>query len=581
MAETTGGNDNSGWPDTQYLTDTVYNNNTESVSPSHGLSLYEHGNNTDVSLRPLLSDKVNLRYFSLDIASQTEVTEIVDLKDVTNVIQTLLKDVANLQKDIHFTKHVMQVNHDSKLQAISLELYCRINEKVVDLEKTHQDRVNCLRKAYRQQLADAVAKLSVHFDKNLQSKIMREQTKQKSDLASKDRKFREMQATILRNEGIIEVLKAQLQQYERNQAEYYIGDYGDDNMDRFINGRRLSTNESSPRVDSALQEELQTVQRELEEVWQKLEVNEKKILGLEKTLADKDEEMQFVYKEMDSLKEQLQSSKQAAEKLESVQNELAEATSREKESANKMLGDQSDEMKHLFDEQIQQAREEVVKKMKQEAEKTSRKDQKKIRLMESHITELEKQLAEEKEKYISLAKASQTSRTLTGSDEKLKAEIKRLQGELAKCHKSWEKKFAILQQSMCALKEESYLRQTLQKQASQLHVATVSYSSDMPAGLLPTKAQSGVAKPLPHIPRNNKTPADVGHIYTIPAPSSRGTARFFQDENQIMTSEDVDLLPADIHPLPPAPAGSKHDCGDESRPSTQSRLLVLPGIQAM
>ncbi|CAG5127557.1 unnamed protein product, partial [Candidula unifasciata] len=216
----------------------------------------------------------------------------MDLKEVKDVIQALLTDVANLRKNIHSTQKIMQAELDSKLQAISLELYCRINEKVVDLEKTHQDRVNCLRKAYRQQLADAVAKLYGHFDKNLESKIMREQTKQKSDLITKERKFREMQATILRNEGVIEMLKAQLQQYTRNKAGFYLDGYDDDNMDRFINGRRLSTNESSPHVDSALQEELQTVQKELEEVNQKLEINERKIVRLEKTVSDKEEEMQ-------------------------------------------------------------------------------------------------------------------------------------------------------------------------------------------------------------------------------------------------------------------------------------------------
>ncbi|CAG5127558.1 unnamed protein product, partial [Candidula unifasciata] len=102
----------------------------------------------------------------------------------------------------------------------------------------------------------------------------------------------------------------------------------------------------------------------------------------------------------------------------------------------------------------------------------------------------------EREKYKSLSKVSMASRSLTSSDEKLRAEVKRLHGELEKCHKSWEKKFAILQQSMFALKEESYLRQTLQKQASQIHVATVSYSNDLPPGLLPRRASSNVTKPL-------------------------------------------------------------------------------------
>ena len=48
---------------------------------------------------------------------------------------------------------------------------------------------------------------------------MRERTKQKSELSDKDEKFKEMQATIVRNEGVIQMLKTQLQQQQMKQQE--------------------------------------------------------------------------------------------------------------------------------------------------------------------------------------------------------------------------------------------------------------------------------------------------------------------------------------------------------------------------
>ena len=48
--------------------------------------------------------------------------------------------------------------------------------------------------------------------------------------------------------------------------------------------------------------------------------------------------------------------------------------------------------------------------------------------------------------------------------------------EIERIHRMWEKKFSILQASMHALKDESYLRQTLQRQAATLHHASVSYA---------------------------------------------------------------------------------------------------------
>ena len=56
--------------------------------------------------------------------------------------------------------------------------------------------------------------------------------------------------------------------------------------------------------------------------------------------------------------------------------------------------------------------------------------------------------------------------------------------------------------SLHALKDESYLRQTMQKQAAQLHQASISFAADGPIGVVPvrpvpvTPASYNVKKPL-------------------------------------------------------------------------------------
>ncbi|XP_035827039.1 uncharacterized protein C10orf67, mitochondrial isoform X2 [Aplysia californica] len=558
----------------------------------HILAIYGDSSANNDMFRPALADNAKIGFFSLDSASQTEVTEIVDLKEMTEVLQILLQDVANLRRDINFTKHVMQADHDSKLQEKSLELYCRINERVVELEKMHQDRVNSLRKAFRQQLADAIARLSVHFSKNLQTKIVRERTKQKSDLADKEEKFKEMQATILRNEGVIQMLKTQLQQQQMKQQE--------EDDERFME-RRFVMDESSsnkskssrasgspvvPRVDSALQDQLNTAQEELEEATQKLEKSDKKISRLEEALDIKDEEILTLHKEMDAMKEQQERSEIMVEQLKHEHNELMEAAAQEKETTKKMLGHQKEEMKRMMDEQLRLAKEEAVEKAKEEAQKASTAEQSKMKQMKSQLADLEKKLAKEKEKSSSATQDSISSKTLKESEDKLKTEILRLQAEVEKAHRTWEKKFAILQQSMHALKDESYLRQTLQRQAAQLHHAAVSYSTDMPSGVLPTKApaSSPSKKPLPEIRRGSKTGNQAQErdyiSYTVSAPSGRGTAMFSADENQIMSDNELDLLPPEMEPLPEQPSRKGKDCGDQSRPSTQPHVVVLPTVEA-
>ncbi|XP_059175355.1 uncharacterized protein C10orf67, mitochondrial-like [Physella acuta] len=524
----------------------------------------------DEMFRPSLSDNTKIGFFSLDRSSQTEVSEMIDLKDMTKVLQTLLQDASNLRRDINFSKHVIQADHESKLQEKSLELYCRINEKVTELEKMHQDRVNALRKAFRQQLADAIARLSLHFSKNLQTKINKEKSKQENSLASKEEKFREMQATILRNEGIIQMLKAQLQQQQMKD---------EDEDERFLN-RELSE-EASPQPD--LQDEINALQEELEESKKNLEKSEKNISRLEETLEIKEKEILRLEKDLSTLKEQFERSSILIQQMKQEQMEMADEAAREKENSKKLLGNQKDEMKRMMDEQIRLAKEEALKKLNEEAQKMTG-DQAKIKQLQIQVATLESQLAKEKEKVTILTNNASKSETQKDSESKLRAEIIRLQSELEKTHQMWEKKFAILQQSMHALKDESYLRQTLQRQAAQLHKAAVSYSVDKPSGVAPIKEYPSSPKaPLPEIgrrgSRGGNQAQDRDYIsYTVSAPSGRGTDMFSPDENQIMFDNEIEMIPSDVMLLPEPPQKNRKDFNVESRPSSQSKAMNISTI---
>ncbi|KAK7011700.1 golgin subfamily A member 6-like protein 6 [Biomphalaria glabrata] len=536
------------------------------------LALYGKSDSEVDLFRPALSDQAKIGFFSLDRACQTEVTEILDLKDMTKVLQTLLLDSASLRRDINLTKHVMEAEHESKIQEKSLELYCRINERVVELEKNHQDRVNSLRKAFRQQLADAIARLSVHYSKNLQSKMVRERTKQKSDLADKEEKFREMQATILRNEGIIQLLKEQL--HQQNMKD-------DEEEERFMN--RSLHNDDTPQAE-LLQEQLNNLQEELDSINKKLESSEKKNSRLEEALDIKEEQLTSLNKEIDGLKDQLERSNILIEQMKHEINEMMNEAIKEKEASKKNLNHQKEEMKRLMEEQIRLAKEEAIEKIKKEAQVTSSEDQARIKHMLNQITNLEAQLTKEKEKNDILTTKSLNSKISKDTEEKLKAEIQRLQSELEKTHLMWEKKFSILQQSMHALKDESYIRQTLQRQAAQLHQAAVSYSVDVPVVNMPTKEFSPTnRKPLPNINKHNKkgdSDQDKDCIsYTISAPSGRGTAMFSVDENQIMSDTDLEFMPLDVFKLP-EPMLIRQELNDNSRPSTASHVLSIPSVEA-
>ncbi|XP_076464127.1 uncharacterized protein LOC143296192 isoform X2 [Babylonia areolata] len=539
----------------------------------HILDVYGTRDNEEDMFRPTLADVQKIGFFSLDRCAQTDVTEIVDLKEMTEVLQILLQDVANLRRDINFTKHVMQADHESKLQGKSLELYCRINERVSELEKIHLDRVSSLRKAFRQQLADAVSRLSVMYKKNLESNMMRERTRQQSDLKGQDARIQEMKATIARNESIIQMLQLQLQQQQQQQqTEHHERQF-------FMDDASMS---ESPNRNSS---RLQALEEEVEEMRVLQEKLEKKGQRLEEALDIKEDEISQLSKTIEELQRRLEKEQILNEQLSHEKEEMKMEAEKELNHSKKLLMKQKLEMEQMNSEQLRLAKEEALNSAKAEAARLQAQDQGKLKELMEQKLELEKQLASERSKASEKsAKGDAENESLKMSDSRLKNEIKKLKEEIDRIHRMWEKKFSILQASMHALKDESYLRQTLQRQAATLHTASVSYAADTPVGLTP-KQGSPQKKPLPEIRRSSRSmsrnPGDKDYIsYTVSAPSGRATGAMSVEENQVMSDTEQDL-PNDVLPIPEPPARHPQDCSAEnSRPSTRSHIVVLPTTSA-
>ncbi|XP_060551764.1 uncharacterized protein C10orf67, mitochondrial-like isoform X1 [Ruditapes philippinarum] len=243
-------------------------------------------------------------------------------------------------------------------------------------------------------------------------------------------------------------------------------------------------------------------------------------------------------------------------------SEAAEAQLRAREQAEK------DKMAHLHDQE---------RKLKEEL----------ARVFQGKLNEERAKLAE-------ALKGDTDVNKIRKSEQMLREEVARLKREIERIHRTWEKKFAILQQSLHALKDESYIRQQLQRQAANLHHAAVSYSADAPIGIHPSsKHASPTKRPLPDIPKYAKpinpnatpgAPQEKDYIsYTVSAPSGRGTAIFSTDENQIMSENDREDIPADVVPLPERPArksttSSKQSADTDIFKSGKGPIIIVPRV---
>ncbi|XP_025096569.1 uncharacterized protein C10orf67, mitochondrial-like isoform X2 [Pomacea canaliculata] len=546
----------------------------------HILQIYGTRDNDDDMFRPALADAQKIGFFSLDRASQTEVTEIVDLKEMTEVLQILLQDVSSLRRDITFTKHVMQANHESKLQEKSLELYCRINERISELEKIHLDRVNTLRKAFRQQLADAVARLSVMYKKNLDANLHRERTRQASDLKGQGDRIQELKSTIAHNESIIRMLQLQLQQQQQAKEQERRLILDDLSSVKSRSGHNTPSPEmkkvESPRSDSRLN----ALQDEVEELREEAEQMERQVQRLSEALDIKEEENANLNKTLDDVRQELEKQQILVDQLKHENEEIRMEAEKDMQASKKHLMKQKLELEQANADLVRQAKEEALRQAKGEALKLQAEEQGRLKELMDQMKELEKQLSAERSKALERStKGAAENDSLRLSEAQLKNEVKKLKEEIERIHRMWEKKFSVLQASMHALKDESYLRQTLQRQAAALHYASVSYAADVPAGDTQSNAGSLPKKPLPNIRHSGRSrgQADRDYIsYTVSAQSGRKTEPLSVDENQVASDPEQDL-PSDVPPLPEPPRRTPQDCGvQDSRPSTRSHIVVLP-----
>eukprot|EP00105_Crassostrea_gigas_P026487 XP_011447470.1 PREDICTED: uncharacterized protein C10orf67, mitochondrial isoform X8 [Crassostrea gigas] len=551
---------------------------SEAELQDHVLDVYGTREHEVDLFRPNIADQHKVGFFTLDRCSQTEVTEVVDLKEMTEVLQILLQDVTNLRRDINLTKHVMQADYESKLQEKSLELYVRINEKVRELERIHEDRVTTVRRAFRQQLSDAIARVAVLYNKNLESKIKKEKRKQEEGQGKHDEKYKEMQATIQRNETVIQMLKMQLAQFQqRRNSEVESPDISSDRPSNTTAGspvpsliEELSVKSKSPEVNEefeALKEECDGLHRRVDRLEEALDIKENENLSLSEQINELNNNLEKEKIMVEQLKYEADETKKLAEKeKQSSKNQMA----LEAEALNSDLAKQKQEMQRMMEEQIRRAKEEAENAKHEEAKSLKEAESSKLKLLMDQKKLLEQELMQERKKNNTKTQEEVDVEKYRKVEQKLKDEILRLKKEIERIHRTWEKKFAILQQSLHALKDESYIRQTLQRQAAALHHAAVSYAVDTPVGIVPQKQQSYPRKPvIPDIPKKpppNTTPAmnvntsaggmgvfDKDYIsYTVSAPSGRGTAMLSVDENQVMS--DGEQMPEDVEHIPPPPS---------------------------
>ncbi|XP_074659094.1 uncharacterized protein LOC141911899 isoform X2 [Tubulanus polymorphus] len=607
--------------------------------------------------KPSLAEQVKIGFFSQDRLTQTDDTEILLIKDLTENVQNLLQDVDKLKKDIDFTRNALTSDYDSKVQQKGIELYCRINGKISNLEKIHEDRMNVVRRAFQTQLTDALAKAGQEYMDQLKKRQRISRSKfinrgvgstvlsptpggnvrwsSGGDTASGagsttvlSRLSTNMNVGVLLtvsppggsavsplsgdteigspiggNAEVGSPIEGDTESSEEEDSYYRQLRSAKKKDDQQKGGMATRCRQLELQISQqeALIQNLQTQLQEYSQLSEKLaadntavataeakleEANDlnqklkKRIGRLEDAFETKEEQVQALNTEIGVLREQVNKRNLTIDDLKHENKLMKESIEKDKMSSKNALEQERQKHEGELQARLDSMKAEMLEQAKLEAQALMNAESAKYDRILEQKNKLEEQLAKEKLKNMKNAIEQADADKIRKNEMRLQAEVNRLNKELEKINKIWEKKFAILQQSLHALKDEAFLRQTLQRQAAQLHQASISYATDTPMGIMPmVKLKSPPpSQPLPDIPPKNRSSPDKDYMsYTVSAPSGRGTGLFSLDENQVMSDTDPDM-PEDVTVIPEPPNRATTEGSEMSHNSSSSKshVVVLP-----
>nr|XP_006825568.1 PREDICTED: calponin homology domain-containing protein DDB_G0272472-like [Saccoglossus kowalevskii] len=305
--------------------------------------------------RPSIADQQKVGFFSQDRATQTTHSEIVDLKEMTDILIKLRSDAKTLKRELSLAKQVMQAEYENKLQEKALDLYCRVNERIDDVERMHDERVGVVRRSFRQQLADALVKVNNDWKRHYGLKMKEEQKKEKSKKNEAAEEIKDLQMQIQQQDSVIHMLKMQLQQYTGQQQQQQ--------QDDSVSSRSAS---SLPEV-----QELKT---ELDKMYSK-------IGHLEDALDTKEEITEQLNNEISQLHQELEKERVTINQLMAEKQELSASAEQDKAAIRRQLEKQRLELEREMHDKLSKAKDDVLNLAKNQAEELQKREEEKNKLL--------------------------------------------------------------------------------------------------------------------------------------------------------------------------------------------------------
>ena len=419
---------------------------------------------------PSISDRLQIGYVSMDRACQTEVSKTVDLKRMTEVLSYVVKDLATLKKGLYFSKLTLQAEYDGRLEEITLELYNRVNERIAEIESMHKERVEVIRRSYKQQMSNALAKLSRDYHVFYGSKDAVAKAENKKKVEEIKRHQELMRRNELAQQEMYEMLRMQMEETKMKEE--------------VIPSRKISVVSNTKFVE------------EIEELKKSIKKYESRVDYLEECLEETGNENQKLASELDKQNEKLINEQHKTTALSQEVSDLEILLEQERDNFDQQLESQRNGLRKEMDEKMKLLRNSHQKEIKQRLDETRQSQNEKIRQQkmeeEARIKDLMAKQEQAKPVVVEVPSDTDVSRMMV-IERKQRAEIVRLHKRIEHLTKLSEMKIKVLNEQIYALKNEMFMRNTLHRQTAKVKQATVTYvkrgTDVLPAGFQPMESK--------------------------------------------------------------------------------------------
>nr|XP_020833913.1 uncharacterized protein C10orf67 homolog, mitochondrial isoform X2 [Phascolarctos cinereus] len=489
----------------------------------------------DFDPRVTISDDLKIGYFKTDRATQTDVTEVLEIKKLSDTTQKLVKLTTLLQRDFKYLKMYLQMQFEDRLKEESNKLYKELQMIIEEIVALHEKNEDTMRKSFYKQLCDAIATIRgayLHFF---------EVDEEVAKIPSVNINI--FKRKLMEKNDIITDLQEQLASYKENKFSKLESLKEEHNekiaqLEKEISDLRRE-NDRMNKATAELEEDLQLCEKantllegELSAMKQRMENDQKMIQKL--TLLK------------DKLSEELDQEKRAIQDMYDQQKEDIEETRRLLEAEGIGAKSFRETPKSQYEERPSIRRTPTLRSQsRSQSRRLSRSVQKEGFMREGTPAASAAAAAAATAAAAAVAKAEHRRdekhdliwREEVDSKQSMEFQIKKLKKilEIQKRQlrslqtdqesKMWQKKYLILRNSLHALKDEMFTRQSFVRQFVTLSDAYFNYHKAKPLYIQPKRVSSMKERPhqptvLPHLDSSSHSQNSADFlIFSMPTTS--------------------------------------------------------------